>query len=151
MMRYLLIGPLLVALPAEAGLFKCRLPDGSLIYQQTPCPGTAQGEEVSVDTRSPGGAGAGSSRKDYSVESQLKAMETKRESERKAREKAAKHVRQPQPADTYDRAKCSKHRAQTARWRQEVRNGYRNQEEKAHDRHMLEYHQALVDRYCGPE
>lgn len=151
MLRCLLILPLLAALPAEAGLFKCRLPDGSVVYQQTACAGTAQGAEVSVDTRSPGGPGAGSPRKDYSVESQLKALESARESERKTRGKTAKETRQLPSVDTYDRAKCSKHRAQAAHWRQEVRNGYRNQEEKAHDQHMLEYHQALVDRYCEPE
>ena len=153
MLRCFLILPLLVALPVEAGLFKCRLPDGSIVYQQTACAGAAEGAEVSVDTRSPGGAGSntGAGQKDYSVESQLKAMESARKVERKQGEKAGKEARQPKSEDLYDRAKCAKHRAQTAHWRQEVRNGYRTQEEKAHDQHMLEYHQALVDRHCVPD
>ena len=141
----------LIAVPAEAGLFKCRLPDGSIVYQQTPCAGTAQGGEVSVDTRSPGGPGAGAGQQDYSVEAQLKAMEAARERDRPTGEEAARETRPPKAVDTRDRARCAKHRAQTAHWRQQVRNGYHNQEEKARNQHMLEHHQALVDRYCGDD
>lgn len=142
---------LLIALPVQAGLFKCVQPDGSVIYQQGPCGESDQGGEVAVDTRSPGGPDSAPKGKDLSVEAQLKALESARAKERKAKTAGAKETMEKPPAPTYDRAKCAKHRAETARWREEVRGTYRTQEEKARDRHMLEYHQALVARYCAPE
>jgi hypothetical protein len=104
-----------------------------------------------VDTRTPGGADALPRGKDLSVEGQLKALEAARAKERKASASAAKGAVPHQPADDYDRAKCAKHQAQTARWREEIRGGYRTREERAHDQHMLEHHEALVERYCAPD
>lgn len=141
----------LIALPAQAGPYKCVQPDGRVVYQQGPCGASDQGGELTVDTRSPGGAGSLPKAADLSVEGQLKALEAARAKESKARASAAKGAADKEPAETYDRAKCAKHRAETARWRDAVRSGYRTQEEKAHDRHMLEYHEALVERYCAPD
>jgi hypothetical protein len=146
-----LVLTLLIALPVQAGPFKCVQPDGGVVYQQGPCSASDQGGELAVDTRSPGGAGSVPQAGDLSVEGQLKALEAARAKERKARASAARRASDEEPAETYDRAKCAKHRAQTASWRDEVRGGYRTQEEKTHDRHMLEYHEALVERYCAPD
>lgn len=142
---------LFIALPAQAGPFKCVQPDGRVVYQQGPCAESDQGGELTVDTRPVGGADAIPKGQDLSVEGQLKAMEAARDKERKARADEAKGAGKKAPAATYDRAKCAKHRAETARWQEEVRGGYRTREEQAHDRHMLDYHQALVERYCAPE
>lgn len=152
MCRYCLIVLMTLSVPAHGGLFKCLQSDGSVIYQQTACPEDAQGGELSVDTSSPGG-GSGASRQDYSVQSQLKAMESARAREQKARSKSAERTRKSQvdPSERYDRAKCAKHRAKVAQWRQDVRDGYHNQNEKIYEWKMLEHHQALVERYCPPE
>jgi hypothetical protein len=142
---------LTITLPVQAGPFKCAHPDGGVIYQQGPCGGSDQGGEVVVDTRSPGGAEAARKATDLSVEGQLKALEAARAKERKARVAASTGAEEGGPAETYDRAKCAKHKAQTARWREEVRGGYRTRDEKAHDLSMLEHHQAMVERYCAPQ
>ena len=142
---------LLIALPVQAGPFKCLQPDGRVIYQQGPCGESDQGGELTLDTRTPGGAEALPKGKDLSVEGQLKALEAARAKERKSRTAAAKDTQEEAPAPTYDRAKCAKHRAEAARWREEVRGTYRTQEEKARDRHMLEHHQAQVEYFCPPE
>lgn len=145
-----LIPILIITLPVQAGPFKCVQPDGGVVYQQGPCGGPDHGGELTVDTRYPGGADAAAKGKDLSVEGQLKALEAARAKERKARVAASKGLVERGPAETYDRAKCAKHRAQTARWRDEVRGGYRTRDEKAHNLSMLEHHQALVERYCVP-
>lgn len=142
---------LLFALPVQAGPYKCIGSDGSIVYQQGPCADSDQGDELAVDTRPPGGPDAAAKGKDVSVEGQLKAMEATRAKERKARAAAAKDANDEAPAPAYDRAKCAKHQAEVARWREEVRGTYRTQDEKARDRHMLEHHQAQVERYCAPE
>lgn len=142
---------LLFALPVQAGPYKCVQPGGSIVYQQGPCGASDQGGELAVDTRPPGGPDAAPKGMDLSVEGQLKALESARAKERKSKTAAAKDTKEKAPASTYDRAKCAKHRAETARWREEVRGTYRTQEEKARDRYMLEYHQSLVARYCPPE
>jgi hypothetical protein len=142
---------LLIALPVQAGTFKCIQPDGGIVYQQGPCAASDQGAELRVDTRPPGDRDTARRGKDLSVEGQLKALESARDKERKARARARKAATVKRSGAGYDRAKCAKHRAQVARWQEDVRNGYRTQEEKAHDQHMLEYHQVLVERYCAPE
>jgi Domain of unknown function (DUF4124) len=142
---------LLIALPAHAGPYKCVRPDGGIVYQQGPCAASDQGGEVAVDIRPPGGADAVPQDLDLSVEGQLKALESARAKERKARAAATKEADGAAPAPTYDRAQCAKHRAEASRWEDEVRATYRTQAEKARDRHMLEYHQALVERYCAPQ
>lgn len=146
--RLLLI--LIITLPVQAGPFKCVKPDGGVVYQQGACGGLDHGGELTVDTRSPGGADAAANSKDLTVEGQLKALEAARAKERKSRVDASKGLVERGPTETYDRAKCAKHRAQAARWREEVRGGYRTRDEKAHNLSMLEHHQALVERYCAP-
>lgn len=146
-----LILALLFALPVQAGPYKCVGPEGGIVYQQGPCADSHRGGELAVDTRPPGGPDAVPKGKDLSVEGQLKAMEAARAKERKARAAATKDDREKAPAPTYDRAKCAKHQAEVARWREEVRGTYRTQDEKARERHMLEHHQAQVERYCAPE
>jgi hypothetical protein len=140
----------LIALPLQAGTYKCIGPDGAILYQQGPCAESSQGGELRVDTRPPGGPNADPGSKDLSVEGQLRTLESARAKERKARTGAAKATRDKSRGSGRDRAKCAKHRAQAARWQEEVRNGYRTQEEKQHNEHMLEYHQVLVGRYCEP-
>ena len=140
------------ALGADAGLYRCIQPDGSISYQQLPCPASADGAELRVDTTPPGGSDAATGNEDYSVQSQLKAMQKARARERAARDKAERAAeRRARQTDTRDPARCAKHQAQVARWREEVRNGYRSQNEKEYEAHMLEYHQALVERYCGED
>lgn len=140
----------LITLPAQAGTYKCIGPDGAILYQQGPCAESDQGGQLSVDTSPPGGPSADSGSKDLSVEGQLRTLESARAKERKARTRAAKATQDRSRGDGRDQAKCAKHRAQAARWQEEVRNGYRTQEEKQHNEHMLEYHQVLVGRYCEP-
>jgi hypothetical protein len=139
--------------PVRAAAFKCLGPDGHTSYQQTPCPVEAAGGELTPDTRPPGGAEAAANSGDYSVESQLKAMESARQKARKAREQATADERQAQrkTADRYDKARCAKHRAESARWRQAIRNGYRNRDEREQQKQMLKHHEALTERYCAPE
>jgi hypothetical protein len=151
-----LVTGMLTSLPAGAALYKCEGADGGVTYQQTACPQHSSGGEVSVDTRSPGGAEAAAAKggKDYSVESQLEAIESAREKERKARAAGAKGAAGKEaraPADTLDMAACAKHEAQSARWRDAIRGGYRTQHEREYQRKMLAHHQALVERYCPPE
>lgn len=145
----------LASVPAGAALYKCQGADGGVTYQQTVCPEPASGGEVSVDTRPPGGMDAAKAPggKDYSIESQLEAMESAREKERKARAASAKTGGKASAtsADTTDMAACAKHEAQTARWRDTIRGGYRSQQEREYQRKMLEHHQALVERYCPPD
>lgn len=149
-MRWLQLALMLaIALPLRAGTFKCLQRDGSVVYQQGPCPKSDQGGELILDTRPPGGKRAAPGGGDLSVEGQLKALESARARERKARVRVAKDAGKGSQKG-YDRAKCAKHRAQVARWQDEVRDGYRTREEQAHDRHMLEYHEVLVERYCAP-
>jgi hypothetical protein len=142
---------LLIALPLQAGPYKCVRPDGDIVYQQGPCAATEQGGELAVETRPPGGPDAVPEAKDLSVEGQLKAMESARAKERKARASEAKDAKGKASSPTYDRAKCAKHRAEAARWQEQVRGTYRTQDEKARNKHMLEHHQALVERYCAPQ
>jgi hypothetical protein len=140
----------------EAALYRCEAPDGSVVYQQTVCAGETRGGEVQVDTRPPGGSSAGASGRsgggtDYSVESQLKAMEAAHERERKERQRDAKSKAPPRERDTRDPAACARHRAEAVRWRETIRNGYRSRDERDYQRHKLEYHQTLVRRYCGED
>jgi len=133
----------------RAGTFKCVQGDGDIVYQQGPCATSDQGVELTLDTRPPGGTGAARTDRDLSVEGQLKALESAQAKERKARARAVKDAGNRSRKD-HDRAKCAKNRALVARWQGEVNNGYHTREEQAHDQHMLEYHQVLVERYCAP-
>lgn len=135
---------------AQAGPYKCLQPGGTIIYQQSPCPPAAEGAELRIDTTPPGGAGAKMGSRDYSIESQLRSMQGERTRAQQAREKAEKESRGRQDInDGYDRARCAKHRAQVARWREAIRNGYHSQNEKEYEARMLEHHQALTERYCA--
>lgn len=149
--RPLLLLALLLALSAQAGPYKCVQPGGDVVYQQHPCPEADQGGEVSIDTHPPGGPGPLPKGNDLSVEGQLRALESARAKAREERAGKGAGSAREGPAPTYDRAQCAKHRAQTARWQEAVRGTYRTQEQKVHNRRMLEHHQALVERYCPPE
>lgn len=145
---------LLIAADARADLFKCKQPDGRVIYQQTACGGHAGVAPFEVDIRGPDGSESGASSKDYSVGSQAKAMRTERErlskARRQARVRAAAAARRAaaSPSKTPNRAKCAKHRAEVAKWKQKLLNGYRERTEKIYNERKLEHHQALVDQYC---
>ena len=133
---------------AGAGPFKCLHPDGSLSYQETPCPPETDGGELEVDTRRPGGSRAGG--KEYTVEGQVRALEAERKRAHKALEKRAADspgaTAGPKPRK--NKAKCAKHRAEVARWRRAVRNGYRDKDDREREEQMLEHHRALVEQYC---
>jgi hypothetical protein len=155
--RLSLVSPLLALLglcacPAWSGTFKCREPDGSISYQQTSCPQGSDGVEVVADTTPPGGAEAPGAAKKYSVQSQLKTLEQQRRRTRKERAKDETPIRQTKTQTaSYDAARCAKHRAEAARWRREVRNGYVDRDQKEQEAQMLKHHEALVLRYCEPE
>lgn len=51
---FIIASALLVAAPAEAQVFKCKGPNGSVVYQDGPCEGAAV-----VDTRSSSGVSGG--------------------------------------------------------------------------------------------
>jgi hypothetical protein len=139
---------------AFAGTYKCIQPSGAVVYQQTPCPADAAGGELAVDASPPGGAEALEALAEdpdaYSVERQLKAMESARDQGRTSREAPGAGAGQD-PAPTYDRARCAKHRAESARWEYETSRGYRTPQEREYRAGMLEHHQALVERYCTGE
>ncbi|NEV62580.1 DUF4124 domain-containing protein [Thiorhodococcus minor] len=145
---------LLIAADAHAGLFKCKQPDGRVIYQQTACGGHADVDPFEVDIRGPDGSKSGKSSRDYSVGSQAKAMRTQRErlskARRQARARAAAAARRVtgSPSKTPNRSKCAKHRAEVAKWKQKLLNGYHERTEKVYNENKLEHHQALVDQYC---
>jgi hypothetical protein len=145
-----------MALPAQAGLFRCEQPDGSVSYQQTGCAGSSEGGAVEVDTRPPGGTGSAPSG-DYSVEGQLNQMRPRQDRERKESNQRRKRpagrtrdgVDPPTRAESsLDAAKCARHRAAVADWDMEVRRGYRDRNEKAYNENMLDYHRTQVERYC---
>ncbi|NEX20502.1 DUF4124 domain-containing protein [Thiorhodococcus mannitoliphagus] len=145
---------LLIAADARAGLYKCRQPDGHMVYQQTACGGRADVDPFEIDIRGPNGSEAGASARDYSIGTQAKQMRTERErldrSRRSARRQAAAATKRAtgQSPKTPDRAKCAKHRAEAAKWKQKVMQGYRKRTEKDYNEGKLEHHQALVDQYC---
>ena len=151
--RHLIFALAMILIPrVEAALYRCQAPDGSVVYQQTQCAGETRGGEIQVDTRPPGGSSAAETgATDYSVESQLEAMEADRARERKTGEGAARAKSAPRERDTTDPAACSRHRAEAARWREAVRNGYRSRDERDYQRHKLDYHQTLIQRYCGED
>ncbi len=138
--------------PAWAGAYKCREPDGHISYQGTPCPLESNGAELTPSIAPPSGAIAPDISKKYTVEGQLKALETERRRAHKAREKGSTPSRRTRKqADAHDTARCAKHRAEAARWRREIRNGYLDRDQKEQELQMLKHHQALVERYCAPE
>lgn len=142
----------ITASPAWAGTFKCRGPDGHIGYQETPCPADSDSAELNPSTVPPSGAKAPRPSQPYTVEGQLKALESAQRRARKAREKASAVPSQTQAKNgDYDAARCAKHRAETARWRREVRNGYRDKDEREQETEMLKHHEALVERHCPPE
>ena len=144
----------LMAGPVWAGPYKCVQPDGGVVYQDVQCAGGSEGTELRLDPGAPGGQDQGQAR-DYSVQGQLKALEAERrqaDKARKAREKAAAETRPAaRKAEGYDRAKCAKNRAEAARWRQKVRNGYRNQDDREYQEQKLEYYESLAARFCRPD
>lgn len=142
---------LLISLSAQSAPYKCVQPGGDVVYQQHPCPESDRGGEMHIDPRPSGDPGALPKGRDLSVEGQLRALEADRAKGRKEREDSVHGSRKEVPAPTYDRAQCAKHRAQAARWQEAVRGTYRTQDQKTHNRRMLEHHQALVERYCPPE
>jgi hypothetical protein len=140
----------LIACPVWAGPFKCLHPDGSLSYQESPCPTESEGGELEVDTRPPGGTRPRGKGQDTTIQGQLRALESERKRDEKARERRAptspKAASGPKPRK--NKAKCAKHRAEVARWRRAVRNGYRDKDDREREEQMLEHHRALVEQYC---
>lgn len=144
---------LLMAGPVWAGPYKCLQPDGRVVYQDVQCAAGSEGAELRLDTGAPGGLGRGQTQ-DYSVQGQLKALEAERrrtDQARKAQERAAETAPAGKKVGGYDRAKCARNRAEAARWRQKVLNGYRDQHEREYQEQKLEYYQALADRFCRPD
>ena len=144
----------LAAHPAWAELYKCQQANGQISYQQTACADSAGGGALAVDTRAPTDGETGSKNQDYSIESQVQAMQAQREQALKERERARKQAetearRSRTSARTeHDPAKCAKQRAEVAKWHQKVLNGYRTRSEKELNENKLAYHQALMDRDC---
>ncbi|ADC63609.1 DUF4124 domain-containing protein [Allochromatium vinosum] len=148
----------LTAGPAWAELYKCRQPDGSLSYQQTACAAQAEGDRLQVDIRGPDGRESASSGEDYSVAAQAERLRTEREArerahlqarrEAEARARALKAAAKPDRNTDFDPAKCARHRAEVAKWRQKVKGGYRTRDEKDYNDSKLAHHEALVERYC---
>lgn len=141
----------LAACPLWAGPYKCREPDGKISYQQVPCPAESAGAELIPDTRLPSGAATATTAKKYTVEGQLKALESARRKARQGREKAKANLRAEVKPKVFDAARCAKHRAEAARWRREVKNGYRDRDQQEQETQMLKHHEALVERHCAPE
>ncbi len=147
---------LCLAIPqARAELYKCRKSDGQISYQQTACDHGTQGGALAVDTREVDGEGnAGAKSRDYSIESQLQEMRAEREQVLKERESARQRAEfaaretAVSARTDYDPAKCSRQRAEVAKWHQKVLNGYHKRSEKEINENKLAYHEALVDRYC---
>lgn len=145
---------LFIAAPVAAELYKCRQPDGRVSYQQTVCSGIAEGDALTVETRGPNGGTSDATERDYSVESQLRQMQTAREATELERERArsqtAAEARRSRKVnrDERDPAKCARHRAEVAKWKQKLLRGYRQRSEKEINESKLAYHQTLTDRYC---
>lgn len=137
--------------PAWTETFKCREPDGHIGYQETPCPVDSEGSVLSSSSAPPTGPNATHTSKAYTVEGQLKALESQKRQARKAREKSSPESSHTQvKPKAHDAARCAKHRAEAARWRREVRRGYRDKDERDRRAEMLKHHEALVERYCPP-
>lgn len=149
-----LVGFCLATPQARAELYKCHQADGQVSYQQNACDDIVQGDRLAVDTSRPSGSADGTQTRDYSIESQLKEMQTQREQARKERERARKQAEADARQSTvsvrteFDPAKCTKQRAEVAKWHQKVLNGYRTRSEKDLNENKLAHHQALADRYC---
>jgi hypothetical protein len=140
--------------PVWAGPFKCVQPDGRVVYQDVQCDAGSAGAELRLDPSTPGGQDRGKAQ-DYSVQGQLKALEAERRKADKARKAQEKAAAATEPAGKkaggYDRAKCAKNRAEAARWRQKVRNGYRDQDDREYQEQKLEYYESLADQFCRPD
>jgi hypothetical protein len=150
----------LICDPGWAGAYKCRGEDGQVSYQGTPCPTGSPGEELTPDTAAPSGRQPANVANDYSVAGQLKALESAQRKARKERERDSTDPHQSDPHKSrakktkkpqYDAARCAKQRAESARWRREVKNGYLDRDQKEQEEQTLKYHEALVARYCKPE
>ena len=138
----------LAASPAWSAVFKCRGPDGHTSYQQFPCPEPAGGAELSPDTSPP--SGAGTRVKPATVETQIEALESAERRARKERKEASESGSPKAPPDERDEARCAKHRAEAARWRREIKQGFRDRDEQEREAQMLQHHEALIRRYCPP-
>lgn len=138
----------LLAGPAVSATYKCRGADGQLGYQQSPCPDAADGGELTPDITPPSGAAARIA--PTTVESQIQSLEAAERQAQKARKAtAAARPARAQPSEQ-DAARCAKQRAEAARWRREVKNGYRDRDEQERESQMLTHHEALIRRYCPP-
>jgi hypothetical protein len=141
-----LAAPLIVASPAHADLYKCPQPDGRVTYQQTACGGRADVESFEVDVGGPAGSETSTAGRDYSVAGQAASMQAEREQRSRARRSAKRAAAPAGPRP--DAAKCAKHRAEVARWKEKVMQGYRKRTEKDYNQGQLEHHQALAERFC---
>jgi hypothetical protein len=147
-----LLAAALFAPGSPADTHKCVSTDGSVEYRQTPCPSSATPMELRIETSPPSGGGAKDPGNAYSVENQLKAMESARKPEHRERGAAERNeTRKKGMGPGYDKARCAKQRAEAARWEREARRGGSDHQEREYRTRMWEYHQALVERYCRPE
>lgn len=139
----------LVATPVSAGAYKCMDPSGEVTYQEHPCTGEAFGDAIEADSKAP----SGGSGKATSIEAQLKSLSRERRSghaDKDGRKSGSEKRAEGSKSKGYDAPKCAKARAEAARWRGEIRNGYRDEDDKERQAQMLKYHEALAERYCAP-
>ena len=145
--------PLLFLFPfaVQAGLFKCHQPDGSVTYQQTPCPESARQHELDPPASPSGSAGPGG---DYSVETQLKQMQqSKREEQRERQQRRRAVEEEKDKGDSAwsgeDTADCANYRAQVAEWKRRNRGGYSNRDDRDYKKNKLRYFQIKAQDACG--
>ncbi len=142
---------LLFPFALQAGLFKCKQPDGSVSYQQTPCPETAHQYELDPNLSPSGSAGSGV---DYSVEGQLKRMDKSKREERKEREERRRAAAEEEDngEETWsgeDTADCAKFRAQVAEWKRRNLGGYSSRDDRDYKKNKLRYYQIKARDACG--
>lgn len=145
--------PFLICCPfaVQAGLFKCQQSDGSVSYQQTPCPESASQYELDTHQIPSGATGT---ERDYSIEAQLKRMQQSRREEQKERQKRSRAVGQEQGKGESDQsgedtADCAKFRAQVAEWKRRNLGGYSNRDDRDYRKNKLRYYQIKARDACG--
>lgn len=145
--------PLLFVFPfvVQAGLFKCQQFDGSVSYQQTPCPESAHQHELDPHASPSGAIRSGA---DYSVEAQLKRMEQSKREERKERQQRRRAAVEEEDKGENawsgeDTADCAKYRAQVAEWKRRNRGGYSNRDDRDYMKNKLRYYQIKAQDACG--
>jgi hypothetical protein len=132
----------LFATPVSGGAYKCMDPSGEVTYQGHPCAGEAFGDAIEADSKAP----SGGSGKATSIEAQLKSLSRERRSghsDKDGRKSGSEKRVEGSKSKGYDAPKCAKARA-------EIRNGYRDEDDKERQAQMLNYHEALAERYCAP-